>query len=89
MSEQQKPQKKYPFKLLALILGMVALLGVGGKMYVDHAEQQRQEEVFVAEVGRMPHPKGENKGEPDLHIAVRLNLPVLTISLLNQGYCPC
>ena len=85
MSEQQKPQKKHPFKLLALTLGMVALLGVGGKMYVDHAEQQRQEEVFVAEVGRMPHPKGENKGEPDLHIAARLNLPALTVSLLNQG----
>ena len=33
----------------------------------------------------MPHPKGMNKGETDLHIAARLNLTVLTISLLNQG----
>ena len=48
-------------------------------------EQQRQEQVFVAEVGRMPHPRGMNKGETDLHIAARLNLTVLTISLLNQG----
>ena len=185
-----EPQKKPPFKRLAVVLGVVALLVVGGKMYVDHAEQvaleqqrqeqaaleqqrqeqvvleqqrqeqaalekqrqeqaalekqrqeqaalekqrqeqaalekqrqeqaaleqqrqeqaalerqrqeqaaleqqrqeqaalekQRQEQVFVAEVGRMPHPRGMNKGETDLHIAARLNLPVLTISLLNQG----
>ncbi len=48
-------------------------------------EKQRQEQTFVAEVGRMPRPKGMNEGETDLHIAARLNLPVLTISLLNQG----
>ena len=48
-------------------------------------EKQQQEQTFVAEVGRMPRPKGMNKGETDLHIAARLNLPVLTISLLNQG----
>ena len=48
-------------------------------------EKQQQEQTFVAEVGRMPRPKGMNEGETDLHIAVRLNLPVLTISLLNQG----
>ena len=48
-------------------------------------EKQRQEEAFVAEVGRMPHPRGMNKGETDLHIATRLNLPLMTISLLNQG----
>ena len=164
--EQEVPpserQKKPLFKRLAVVLGVVALLVVGGKMYVDHAEQvalekqrqeqaalekqrqeqvalekqrqeqaalekqrqeeqaalekqrqeeqaalekqrqeqaalekqrqeqvalekQRQEQVFIAEVGRMPHPKGMNKGETDLHIAARLNLPVLTISLLNQG----
>ena len=116
--EQDAPpserQKKPLFKWLAVVLGVVALL-VGGKMYVDHAEQvaleqqrqeqqrreqpaleqqrreqpaleqQRQEQVFVAEVGRRPHPKGMNKGETDLHIAARLNLPVIAISLLNRG----
>ena len=48
-------------------------------------EKQQQEQTFVAEVGRMPRPKGMDKGETDLHITARLNLPVLTISLLNQG----
>ncbi len=111
--------KKLPFKWLAVALGIVALL-IGGKIYVDHAEQlekqrreqaalekQRQEEqaalekkrreqaalekkrqeerIFVAEVGRMPHPKGMNKGKTDLHITAELNLPVLTISLLQGG----
>lgn len=48
-------------------------------------EKQRQEQVFVAKVGRRPHPRGANRGDPDLHIAARLNLPVLVRSLLNQG----
>ena len=48
-------------------------------------EKQQQEQTFVAEVGRMPNPEGMNKGETDLHIVARLNLPVLTISLLNRG----
>ena len=48
-------------------------------------EKQRQEQAFVAEVGRMPHPGGMNKGQTDLHIAARRNLPVLALSLLNQG----
>ena len=44
-----EPQKKPLFKRLAVVLGVVALL-VGGKMYVDHAEQvalekQRQEQA--------------------------------------------
>ena len=86
--EQDAPserQKKLPYKRLAAVLGIVALLVVGGKTYVDHVEKQRQEQVFVAEVGRMPHPRGMNKGKTDLHIAAELNLPVLTISLMNQG----
>ena len=54
-SEQDAPpserQKKPLFKWLVVVLGMVALL-VGGKMYVDHAEQvalerQRQEQVAL------------------------------------------
>ena len=94
MSEEQQhhlalPQKNSLFKRLVVVLGVIALL-VGGKVYVAHAEQgvlekQHEEQAFVTEVGRMPHPKGRNKGEPDLHITVRLNLPLLTISLLNQG----
>ena len=48
-------------------------------------EKQRQEQAFVAEVGRKPDPKGKYEGATDLHIAARLNLPVLTRSLLTQG----
>ncbi len=48
-------------------------------------EQQRQEQAFVAEVGRKPDPKGKYEGATDLHLAARLNLPVLTQSLLEQG----
>ena len=53
-------------------------------------ELQRQEQTFVAEVGRKPHPhitalKGKHGGETDLHVAARLNLPVLARSLLTQG----
>ena len=80
-----KRQEKTKFKLLAVVLSVVVLLVVVGKMYVDHAEKQRQEQAFVSEVGRMPHPKGMNKSKTDLHITAELNLPVLTISLLDQG----
>ncbi len=48
-------------------------------------ELQRQEQAFFAEVGRQPHPKGKYGGETDLHVAARLNLPVLARSLLTQG----
>ena len=48
-------------------------------------EQQRQEQAFVAYVGRKPHPRGMYRGQTDLHIAVSLNLPVLTRSLITQG----
>ena len=45
-------QKKPPFKRLAVVLGVVVLLVVGGKMYVDHTEQvalekQRQEQAAL------------------------------------------
>ena len=54
------------------------------------AERQRQEQVekqrFVADAGRVPSPGVVNdKGETGLHFTARLNLPMLTISLLNQG----
>ncbi len=48
-------------------------------------ELQHQEQAFFAEVGRKPHPKGKLGHETDLHIVARLNLPVLTRSLLNNG----
>ena len=48
-------------------------------------EQQRQEQIFVSAVGHRPHPRGANRSESDLHIAARMNLPVLVSSLLNQG----
>ena len=48
-------------------------------------ERQSQEQAFIAEVGRPPHPGGMNNGDTDLHTAARLNLPLLTVSLLEQG----
>ena len=48
-------------------------------------ENRRQEQAFIAEVGRPPHPDGMNNGDTDLHVAARLNLPLLTVSLLEQG----
>ena len=51
----------------------------------QHPEQQRQEQAFVAKVGRKPHPRGRYRGETDLYIAASLNLPVLTRSLIAQG----
>ncbi len=54
-------------------------------LVLNDDEQQRQEQAFVAEVGRMPGPKGKYEGATDLHLAAKLNLPVLTQSLLEQG----
>ena len=48
-------------------------------------ENRRQKQAFVAEVGRSPHPNGTDNGDTDLHTAARLNLPLLTVSLLDQG----
>ena len=48
-------------------------------------ESQIQEQAFVAEVGRPPIPSGIYNGDTDLHVAARLNLPLLTVSLLEQG----
>ena len=49
------------------------------------SERQRQEQAFVEEVGRPSTPGGMNKGETDLHIAARLNLPLVAASLFEQG----
>ena len=48
-------------------------------------ERQSQEQAFIAEVGRPPHPGGMNNGDTDLHTAAGLNLPLLTVSLLERG----
>ena len=48
-------------------------------------ERQRQEQAFVQEVGRPSTPSGKNKGDTDLHIAARLNLPLVASSLFQQG----
>ena len=48
-------------------------------------EIQRQEQAFVAEVGRPPRPRGMYEGDSDLHVAARLKLPLLTVSLVEQG----
>ena len=48
-------------------------------------ERRNQEQAFIAEVGRPPHPGGMNNGDTDLHTAARLNLPLLTVSLLEGG----
>ena len=76
----------FSYKWLAVALGVVVALLVGGKMYIDHAEQvalEKEVKAFAAEVGRSPPDPEEVR--PDLHIAAGLNLPVLTMSLLKQG----
>ncbi|MYF72723.1 MAG: protein kinase [Gemmatimonadetes bacterium] len=64
------------------------------RLVAEQAEKQRQEQAallekqrqaFVAKVGRMPQPRGRHKGETDLHITAKLNLPMLTIFLLKSG----
>ena len=51
----------------------------------EQAALERQEQAFFAEMGHQPHPKGKYGGETALHIAARLDLPVLTRALLTQG----
>ncbi len=56
------------------------------KQAAEEAERQRQERVFIAQVGYEPSPVGVNdKGETDLHIATKLNLPALTTFLITHG----
>ena len=48
--------------------------------------KQRQEQTFVAAVGRSPSlGKIDDLGKTDLHMVAELNLPMLAISLLKQG----
>ena len=50
------------------------------------AAEESEENEFFAEMGRKPSPDIlYNKGVTDLHHAVRLNLPALAQSLLDQG----
>ena len=49
-------------------------------------KQRRERNKFFAEMGREPSPHGVNsEGETDLHLTSRLNLPTLTLYLLNKG----
>ena len=55
----------FSYKRLAVALGVVVALLVGGKMYVDHAEQvalEKEIQAFAAKVGRSPHPEEVNRG---------------------------
>ena len=51
----------FSYKRLAVALGVVVVLLVGGKMYVDHAEQvalEKEIQAFAAQVGRSPQSGG-------------------------------
>ena len=65
----------------ALVLG-----SLGCDREEEETEKQRQEQAFVAAVGRSPSPgKINDAGRTDLHRVAQLNLPMLAISLLKQG----
>ena len=52
----------------------------------ERAKLARERNKFVAEVGREPSLHGvDSNGVTDLHQASRLNLPTLTLYLLNKG----
>ena len=66
----------------ALVLGILGCFPVAA----EDPEKQRQEQAFVAAVGRSPSPgKINDAGKTDLHIVAKMNLPMLAISLLKQG----
>ena len=70
------------------ILVAALVLGILGcdREAAENPEKQRQEQAFVATVGRSPSPgKINDAGKTDLHIVAKLNLPMLAISLLQQG----
>ena len=76
-------------RVMWILLGVFVIVSmvIGISDYVEKQRQAKEErDKFVAKVGREPSLQGVNsKGETDLHIAVRLNLPALTRSLLSQG----
>ncbi len=69
------------------ILATALLLAVASRSSGkdDELDRQREEQAFVAEVGRKPLPKGIHNGKSHLHFAAELDLPVLTRSLIRQG----
>ena len=80
-------RKKTKGKLRTAVICVVALsiIGILGKIYINQ-DQKTDWQVFVTMVGREPSLIGTNdRGETDLHIAAAWNLPMLIISLLNQG----
>ena len=56
-----------------------ALEAEKARLIVEQTEKERQE--FFVQSGRWPSPDAVN----DLHLAVKLNLPMLTASLIQQG----
>ena len=84
-----KTMRKSRGKVLWAVLGMLALLAVAGVVIYDPVERARLTEErnrFITEMGREPSLYGVNpEGETDLHIASFLNLPTLTLYLLNKG----
>ena len=56
------------------------------RLAVEEAERQRQERTFIAHVGYEPSPiRVNDKGETDLHMATKLNLPARTTFLITHG----
>ena len=56
-----------------------ALEAEKARLIAEQTEKERQE--FFVQSGRWPSPDAVN----DLHLAVKLNLPMLTASLIQQG----
>ena len=89
-ARKEKQHRKSRGKVLWAVVGMLALLAVAGVVIYDYVEKQQnwryEINKFVAEVGREPFLYGvDSKGETALHHASRLNLPTLTLYLLNKG----
>ena len=80
--EQAALKKQELEKQVFVVEGAV---GRKGNVHIAFEQLNSQKQVFVAEVGRKPLPRGMHRGTTDLHIAAGRNLPVLTISLLEGG----
>ena len=96
-SENQRRERKEILDKVRQIEEQVALEADAreGKVHRESAAQRssfpeqaslaEDRDKFVAEMGREPSHWGRTHGATDLHISARLNLPMLTRSLLTQG----
>ena len=88
-ASEKKEHRKSRGKVLWAVVGMLAFLAVAGVVIYDPVERARLAEErnkFVAEMGREPSLHGVNsESVTDLHQASYLNLPTLTLYLLNKG----